>query len=553
MSRFGVPLVQAALGGPVLAGLAWLALVRWPWIRRAAAGLLALAAHAAAWAVFWLTFRGDEAAWRSFDPDLLGATVAVGVELAVLLAALRADSLGRHGGPAAVVGLAVSTSAVVGATYSVSLPVQVLVLALPTVAAAGASLAERDRADLRGLIGLAAADVVAALGFTLAQARGGDAAVGPSAGAAAFLLLVAGAAKAGALPGIATWRLARHQGPGGLVAVALRGQGVALGAIGGLVLGGGRPSAAVAGGASAAVLLAGVWAVSARHEAWKLAAATGAGAGLPFLALGLGGAVGIRAFLLLFPVFLVAMGAVVLLVWAGPPAPRRQPRAGWRWLGAASMGVALLSLLGFPPGGGFPGTWLTLSLAGIRAEAEPLWLLVLGGAALGLALAALGTVGLIRSAGPGAIASVAGAVAAAALLYAGVQPVRLGVGWWLRIETELRAPVVLAASGAPDLPPLGGLNLLLVVGEAVALVAVLVLVGRGFRDARAPSLAASSVLPEALLRAAARARRPLARPGSLVAAARKRGLDLGIVLLLVGAVAVLAARIVLVAARSGFL
>jgi hypothetical protein len=554
MTELGERLVQAALGGPAVAGVAWLALVRWPWIRRAVAGLVALAAHAAAWGVFWLRYGGDPASWRSFAPGLLGATLAVAAEVAVLLVALRVEWVGRRGGPTAVVGLAVSASALVGAAYAVSLPVQVLLVAVPTVAAAAAALADRGRIDLAGLIGLAAADVVAAAGFTVAQVRGDATAMGSSAGAAAFLILIAGAAKAGALPGIATWRLARQDGPGGLVAAALRAQGVVLAAIGGLTLGGARPSAAVAGVAAGAVLLAGLWAARARTRTTALTAATGAAAGVPFLALGLGGAVGIRAFLVLFPALLVAIGAAVLLAWPGRTAEARPPRAGWRWLGTASLGVAVLSLVGFPPGGGFPGTWLTLSLAGVRSEGQPWWLLALGAAALGLALAALGAVALIRSAGPGAFPAVAGVLAAAALLYIGAQPVRLGVGWWVRVEAELRAPVVLAASGAPDLPPLGGLNLALVIGEGLAIVGLIVLLGRGFRDARVPFTAVvGGAVPAPGRRLGALVARPLRGPIRALAGARARGLDLGVVVVLELAALVLAARVVLVAADSGFL
>jgi len=553
-------LVQAALGGPAVAGLVWLALspLRPRWPRRVAGALFALGAHAAAWTVFWLAFRGESASWRSFDPDLLGATITVASEVAVLLVALRVDGLGRREAPVAAAALGVATSAVVAAAYARSLPVQTLVLVLPTLAAVAASLSERGRPDLRGLVGLAAADVVAAVGFTVAQVRSETTALGPSEGAAALLLLAAAAAKAGALPGLGTWRLAAQRGPGGLVAVAVRSQGVALAAIGGLVLGGAESSTPVAAAAAAALLLAGAAAVGSRAEAVALSGVVGAGAALPFLALGLGGAIGARAFLVLFPVFLLGAGAVALVGVPGPPAPR-PAGTGWRWLGAASLGVAALSILGFPPGGGFPGAWLTLSLAGVRAEAAPAWLLVFGGAAVGLALAALAAVPSVRSARPGPVRAIPAALAALALLYVGLQPVRLGVGWWLRVEAELAVPVVLPSTGAPDLPPLGGLNLALVVGEAAALVVLVALLGRGFRDARAPYVPATSGrLAEAVRPALGRAgalvsRGPVARPASALARARTRGLDLGLVLALEIAALVLAGRVVAVAAGSGFL
>jgi len=550
-------LVQAALGGPAVAGLAWLglSLLRWRWPRRVAGVLLALGAHGAAWLVLWLAFRGESLTWRGFAPDLLGATVAVAAEVAILLAALRVDGLDRRSAPAAGVALGVAASAVVATGYSGSLPVQAMVLAVPTVAAVVASLAEPGRPDLRGLVTLAAADVVAAVGFTVAQVRGDGADLASSPGAAAFLLLAAAAVKAGAVPGLGTWRLAGRTGPGGLVSVALRAQGMALAVLGGLVLGGAEGGVPVAGVAAGVLFAGGLAAVAARDPGASLSGVVGAGAALPFLALGLGGAVGTRAFLVLFPCFLVAAGAIALVGWPGR-APPRPARAGWRWLGAAALAAAALSILGFPPGGGFPGTWLTLSLAGLRAEASPAWFLVLGGAAVGLTLAGLAAVPAIRSARPGPLRSIPAAVTALALLYVGVQPVRLAVGWWLRIEADLGTPLVLASTGAPGLPAMGGRNLVLVLGEAAALVAVVILLGRGFRDASAPHVpVATGRLAEAVRGAGARltTRGPMARPAAAAAAAWRRGLDLGVVLALELAAGILAARVVAEAAASGFL
>jgi hypothetical protein len=550
-------LVQAALGGPSVAGLVWLglSLLRWRWPRRVAGVVLALGAHGAAWLVFWLTFRGESLTWRGFAPDLLGATVAVAAEVAILLAALRIDGLDRRAAPVAGVALGVAASAVVATGYSGSLPVQAMVLALPTLAVAAAVLAEPGRPDLRGLLTLAAADVVALAGFTVAQVRGDGADLISSPGAAALLLLAAAAVKAGAVPGLGTWRMAARPGAGGLVAVALRAQGMTLAVIGGLVLGAAEGSVPVAGVAAGVLFVGGVAAVAVRDPAASLSGVVGAGAALPFVALGLGGAVGTRAFLVLFPTFLVAAGAIALSGWPGR-APHRPPRAGWRWLGAAALATAALSILGFPPGGGFPGTWLTLSLAGLRAEASPVWLLVVGGAAVGLTLAGLAAVPAIRSARPGPLRSIPTAVAALALLYVGVQPVRLAVGWWLRIEADLGTPLVLLATGAPDLPAMGGRNLVLILGEAAALVAAVVMLGRGLRDASAPHVpAASGRLGETVRDAAVRlaTRGPVARPAAVVAAARRKGLDLGLVLALEIAAGMLAARLVAEAAATGFL
>ncbi|MGH2767020.1 MAG: hypothetical protein ACRDKA_14100 [Actinomycetota bacterium] len=546
-------LVQAALGGPAVAGLAWfgLSFLRWRWPRRTAGILLALAAHTAAWVVFWLAFRGQSASWRAFDPSLLGATVAVASEAAILLAALRIDGLSRREAPVGGLALGVATSAVVAAAYTTSLPVQAMVLAIPTVAAAAASLSTRGRPELRGLLVLAASDVVAAVGFTVAQVRSDGTALEPSHGAAAFLLLAAAAVKAGAVPGLGTWRLAAQRGPGGVAAVAVRAHGMALAVIGGVLLGGASPSVPVAAVAAGALVVAGAVAVAGRDEAASLSAVVGAGAALPFLALGLGGAVGTRAFLVLFPVFLLAAGSIALVgrPGRGPPGPAR---AGWRWLGAAALGAAALSILGFPPGGGFPGSWLTLSLAGLRAEASPWWLLVIGGALVGLALAGLAAVPAVRSVRPGPLRAIPAGLAAAALLYVGLQPVRLAVGWWVRVEEELGTPMVLAATGAPDLPALGGLNLALVLAEVAAIVGLVILLGRGFRDAAAPFVpAASGRLADGVRRGLGRG--PMARPAALLAGARRRGLDLGLLLALELTTGVLAARAVIVAADSGFL
>jgi hypothetical protein len=271
---------------------------------------------------------------------------------------------------------------------------------------------------------------------------------------------------------------------------------------------------------------------------------------VPFVALGLGGAVGTRAFLVLFPAFLLAAGAVTLAAWPGGIAPRT-PRAGWRWLGAGALAAAALSILGFPPGGGFPGTWLTLSVSGLRAEASPVWFLVVGAVAVGLVLAGLAAVPAIRSARVGPLRAIPAALAGLALLYVGLQPVRLALGWWVRIEADLGTPVVLAVTGAPQLPVLGGRNLALIVGEAALLVAAVIALGRGLRDESSPYVpTVPSGFRTALARAAARLpRRPLSRP----VAAWRKGLDLGVLVALELAALALAVVVVAEAASSGFL
>lgn len=549
-------LVQGALAGPAVAGVAWLGLsvLRRRWPRRLAGAVLALGAHGAAWAVFWLTFRGESPAWRGFAPDVLGATVAVAAEVAILLAALRVEGLDRRAVPVLGAALGVATTAVVATAYSSSLPVQAMVLALPTVAVVAVALAEPGRLDLRGLVTLAAADVAAVVGFAVAQVRSDGAGLAISTGAAAFLLLAAAAVKAGVVPGVGAWRLGARGGSAGLMATVLRGQGMALAVIGGLVLGAAQGSAAVAGVAAGALFACGAAAMVSRDPGAALSGVVGAGAALPFLALGLGGAVGTRAFLVLFPSLLVAAGALALVGWPGPSQPR-PARPVWRWLGAAALAAVSLSILGFPPGGGFPGTWLTLSLVGLRAESSPLWFLVLGVAAVGLTLAGLAAVPAIRSARPGPLRSIPAAVAALFLLYVGLQPVRLALGWWVRVEADLGTPLVLAAAGAPGLPAMGGRNLAVVLGEAALLVAAVVLLGRGFRDASAPHVpAVSGRLGEALRAAGPRLTRgPLSRPAAVLGTAWGKGLDLGVVVVLELAAAALVAWVVVEAAASGFL
>jgi hypothetical protein len=545
--------VQAALLGPAAAGVLWLAGSRWRVVRRIVGGAAAVAAHGAAWWVLWLTYRGDQPMWRSFQPDLLGASVAVAAEVAILFAVVRADGLGRWA-PGAVCGLAVAASALVGTAYATSLPVQAVLIPISTLALAGAALAGRSRPDLRGLAGLAAADGVALLGLSVVYARVEGTEVVPEGGILGMgLLLAAAAVKAGAVPGLGTWSTAASDGPGAPVSVAVRGQGVALALLAGMVIGRTDPQPVVAGVAATALLLAGASATVVRSAPQAAAAIAGTAAALLFVALGLGGAVGIRAALILFPPFLVAVGSAFALGWAPRvddagrgrrPVASPEPRAGWRWLGAVGLAVAVVSLAGLPLGGGFPGAWLAVSLAGIRGSTTAPYLLVAGAVGLGLALAALGAVPLVRSARARPVPAILGTVAAAVLLYMSVQPVRLGAGWWIRIERDLQAPALLAPSGAPALPPVGGLNLAAVTLEAVLLVGLVVLVAGGFRDVRTGFLSIPTrVRATRAVAAARRVRENLESVGLGVAVA---------MILEVGAI-VLAGRLVFLAARSGFL
>jgi hypothetical protein len=65
----------------------------------------------------------------------------------------------------------------------------------------------------------------------------------------------------------------------------------------------------------------------------------------------------------------------------------------------------------------------------------------------------------------------------------GSLPVRVGAGWWVRVERGLDAPRVLSFIGAPDLPPVES-GILLAAGISVAVpIALVILLGRGVRDA----------------------------------------------------------------------
>jgi hypothetical protein len=546
-----IRLIQAAVIGPALGGALWLALVRFPLIRRVVGGAVGLAAHAAAWAVFWAAFRGDTAAWRGLQTDLLGATVVVAAELGIIMAVVRAEPLDRRGGPAALLGLAVSASALAATSYAASVPLLALFVPIPTLAAGMASVAVPGRVHLRGLIGLAAADVVALLGLSVLLDRTGTTLLEPSTGLGPGLLLAAAAIKAGAIPGVGTALLATTDGPGQPMVAALRGQGMALAALAGLELARAEEMLPLAIAAAAAVALGGLWAVLARGAPSTLAVAAGAGAALPFLALGLGGAVAARAFLVLFPSFLVA--AATADVSLGPlgsePRARRSPHAA-RITGAAALGVALASLLGLPPGGGFPGAWLTLSLGAVRGEGDALMLALTAIAALGLAVAAVAATPAARAAAPRLPAAIVGALGGAALLYAGLQPVRLGLGWWLRIESELNLPRALAASGAPDLPAIGGLNLLLIAAPAFFLAAVVVVLGGGLRAAEGGFVPIRGG-PRRVLGPGPRWVPD--RVASVAESWRRRRLGFGAALLLEALALALVVRLVVLAARAGFL
>lgn len=557
------PFVVAATIGPSLAGLVWLLASHSPILRQRAAGTIGLLSHAAAWAVFWLAFRGDAVGWQSLQPSLLGATVAVAAELGIALALIRADSLRRSESPAAVVGLSVATSAVVALGYSRSLPVTAVFLLVPTLVAAVAAFSSGPRPRLAGVGALLGADVVGLIGLSLFFGRG-DSVVpaqteGLSAGAA--LLLLAAAVKAGAIPRVGTWRLAEHEGALAAIAMALRGQGVALAGLASLELSEPIRIPVAAAAAAIFVLAGGVLAASARRPDQHLAALCGLGASLLFLGLGLGGPVGAEAFLILSSPFLLAAGAATMLSGRSPATHQMEFRPLWRGVGVASSAIAVAGLLGAPGVGTFPGMLLTVNLTASRAQIQPMYLLILAATAFGVGLAAIAAVGRIRRANPRPVAALAGAAVALTLIYMGSQPVRLAIGWLSRVKEELGLPEVLASSGAPGLPGVGGRALLLVVAPTVVGLAVLLRIGRGVRTGARGLTPYRPLLTWEELMERDPTVRPLAmRTTALIARfeaarddIRRAGLGLTAMLILLALEVGLALRILVLSSSGGFL
>ena len=476
-------LVPAAVLGPGAAVVVWVAAAWWPWPRRVAAGLVWVASQVALWGVFWEAFRGEPAAWMGLSPDLLGATLAGVAGGAVTLVLPRVEVLPPRAAAAAVAAAGVSLAAVVGAAYSSSIVTLAVLVPVPTLAVGLAGVVGGRPRDMPGLVGLAVADGVVLAGLGLLLDRSGTTVL-VSAGSAdlgVMLVLLGAALKLGAVPHLATWRVAASDGPAGPLAVVVRSQGAVLAAVAAFTFAEASSSTPLAAAAAGMTLLAGLAALAAATPGGALSGVVGAGAAALFVPLGLGGGVGARAALLLLPTVVLAAGVVAAAGWRGADDPH-DPRAGWRWAGALALGAGAASLVGLPPGGGFPGTWLSLSLATTRGVVEPWYLLLVVSVAAGLALAALAAVGSLRVARTRPASAVLASVGALALLYAGAQPLRLGVGWLLRVERELGLPEVLPSAGAPALPPMGGVDLVWAALPAVVIAAAVVVLGRGVRD-----------------------------------------------------------------------
>lgn len=581
--------------GPTAAAVAWAGLAPWPWARRIAGGVVALAAHAAGWAVFWQAYQGEAPSWRSLEVTLLGATVLVATELAVILAALRVEGLGRRPAMGAMTALGVGTTAVAFASLSTSLVIQALFVPVPTVAAALAGLAGSGRRDVAGVLGLAAADAACLAGLALLVVRLGTVVVTPtgSLSLGASLVLAGGAVKAGVVPGLGTWRLLATTGPGAPVAAVVRGQGIALAVLAGVIISGNPGSPALAAAAAVAALACGAGAAAASRPGAVLAGLSGAGACVPFVALGLGGAVGIRSFLLSFPAVLLGSGAAFAAAWPGTePAQRSAARVaaratrlrGWvgilggasplrRWVGIPAALFAALSLAALPGGGGHPGTALAVDLAGVRAQTDPWYLGIAAALLLGLGLAALAASPIVAAARPPLLAGFAAFLAGGALLYMGSQPVRLGVGWWLRIERALQVPSLLPSSGAPAFPSVEGVHLALVLAPAVGLALLVGMLGRGVRAVPADPSPPPALRPPAgrrlsLPRAVAKRLAPLGplaitsgrlakttgrRAGAVRARAQRMALGLAVATLLETGAIALSVFLVFEGVRLGFL
>ena len=475
-------LVPAAVLGPAVAVVVWLALAWWPWPRRVAAGAVWVASQVAVWAVFWEAFRGEPPVWMGLSPGLLGATLAAVSGAAVTLVLPRVEGLPPRAASAAVVAAGVGLAAVVAAAYSSSLVALAVLVPVPTLAVGLAGVAGDDRRGAPGLIGLAAADAAVLGGLGLLLDRSGTTVLAAveAMDLGVALLLVGGALKLGAVPYVATWRTAASDGLSAPLAVVLRAQGAVLVSVAAFTIAS-SSSTPLAAAAAGLTLLAGLTALVAATPGGALSGVVGAGAAALFVPLGLGGGVGARAALLLLPGFVLAAGVVAAAGWAGRDDPH-DPRPAWRWAGALALGVGAASMAGLPPVGGFPGTWLSLSLATTRGVVEPWYLVLVVAVAVGLALAALAAVPVLRAARTRPAAAVLVSLGALALLYAGAQPLRLGVGWLLRVERELGLPEVLPSAGAPPLPPIGGVDLAWAVLPAAAIVVAVVVLGRGVRD-----------------------------------------------------------------------
>ena len=443
------------------------------------------AATAAAAAAFWEAYGGDPLVWRGFRAGLLPATLVASLGVGTMLAGARAARLSPASERLALAGLGVGACGAAACALQTGTAALALFIPLPTLGVVVATLAGRKAAlPAAGIAGLAVADLAAVAGLWMLTDAADSTLLtlgGVSDGLGAGLLLAAAAVKAGAVPFAGTWAAGDGVPAARLVQVPVRVQGLALAAVAGLTLRPALDDELVAGVAAGLALACGL---SALLRDRGLNGIAGVGPAVAGVALGMGGAVGALGFALLAAVLPLLWGLAAMLLAEDDPAdptrPLPQLRPGWGIASAIAAGAALASLALLPPGGGFPGGWLVLSLGVARAPADPTWLILVAAVLAGIAAAAYGAVAAVRGAAATRLA-VAGLAVSAASLYAGVLSGRLGLGWLARVGRDLGLASVLPSAGAPALPPFPAIRLSLAATPALLLVGALVLRTRGVR------------------------------------------------------------------------
>lgn len=552
--------MRAALAAAVLAPAAGAvaALVPGRTLRRGLWFAAQAAAVAGAAICLWEAYGGDPVVWRSFRGGLFAATFAVSLHLGTVLAGARAVSLEARAERLAHAGLGAAATGAAAVALTTSAATLALFVVVPTLGVLAATLSGGRRAlPATGLAGLALADL-AAVGGVWLMSEAADATLLPFAtpdrlGAA--LLLAAAAVKCGCVPWVGTWA-AEGSAPARLAQVGVRAQGLALAAVVAFGAGPAIDGAWLAGAAGALALACGASALVPGRERAGLAGIAPAAAGL---CLALGGAVGASAFVLLVTALPVLWGGAGMLLTPAdppsppPPGPAQAPRAparplapGWGIASIVAAGGVAGSLALLPLTAAFPGAWLGLALASVRAGADPTWLIPVAAIALGSAAACVGAVRLVRQATASRLAA-AGLALVAGSLYAGVASGRLAAGWLARVSAGLGLPSVLAPGGAPAIPPGPALDLALAVLPGLVAVGAMVALTRGVRvpgPEPAPGRSGRALPPPAAAFAAA---------AGVVRGLRAGGQAWGLVLAAEALALVVAARVVLAASGRGFL
>jgi hypothetical protein len=399
-----------------------------------------------------------------------------------MLAGARASRLSPEAERLALIGLGVGACGAAACALQTGTAGLALFVPLPTLGLVVATLAGRKAAlPAAGIAGLALADLAAVAGLWLITDAADSSLLssgGVSDALGAGLVLGAAAVKAGAVPFSGAWAAGDGVPAARLAVVPVRVQGLALAVVAGLTL---RPAVSdevLVGVAAALALACGLSALLPGRGPNGIA---GVGPAVAGVALGMGGAIGARGFALLAAILPLLWGLAAMLL--AEDEPRREPAepgSGWGLASTIAAGAVLASLALLPPGGGFPGAWLVLSLGLARAPADLTWLIPVAAVLVGLAAAAHGAVRAARGAVVSRLAA-AGLAGAAASLYAGVLSGRLALGWLARVGRDLGLPSVLPSAGAPDLPPFPAARLALAAGPALLLVGLIALRTRGVR------------------------------------------------------------------------